>query len=80
MKQIEPLDTWIEEQMKARGFLRHGDMPGHWRSAGWTGHDLTIRHRTIRQWLKPYWPDMDAVKRKFAGTIDGLIAKGKANV
>jgi hypothetical protein len=73
---IDPLDIWIEEQMKLRGFLRHGERSGHWRSAGWSGHNFEFRHRQVRQWLEAAWAadDIDACKKKLASEIDALIA------
>lgn len=75
-RNIQGIDAWLRKEMKARGFLVLGDKPGHWKSAGWSGHALEFRQRTLRRWVTPHWPnDLDRARKKLKDEIDNLIAK-----
>ena len=58
----------IEREMLTRGFTRHSERPGHWRSLGGFGHDLEIRHRKLACWMR-------GGLAKLTAEVDGLIRR-----
>ena len=77
MKQLDALDSWIEEEMKKRGFLVHPRKLGHWRSASHAGHtqEFEFRHRTIRKWVEALWMADDYVgaRAKLDGEVTAVV-------
>lgn len=69
------IDTIIEDEMSHRGFVKHTDKPGHWRSASGYGHDLEFRHRRLVQWLCAAYitGGKDAAMAKLRGEVDAAI-------
>jgi hypothetical protein len=71
------LSVLIESEMGPRGFAKHPEKPGHWRSVGGFGHDLEFRERMLIVRLRPAFLEggIEGARKLFAAIVDYQIKR-----